>query len=190
MDEVRHSLRDEAKRALAEVASSQTAPWIEQTLKQLNQASQETAKTLHAAWTKRLESDIAKALERVEERSRELDTLAQAFPPTRSIACSAAWNLPAAKAWIASSRKLQGTVRPGDRPRQRNHRRAFQAARADLRKRRARRRSVARSTAKIEEICNGFEKQFEMIIRERLDVAREELQTTLQSSVNLRLTRT
>jgi hypothetical protein len=30
LDEVRHGLREEAKRALAEVASSQTGPWIEQ----------------------------------------------------------------------------------------------------------------------------------------------------------------
>ena len=62
LDEVRQGLREEAKRVLAEVSSSQTGPWMDQSLKQLNKASQETAKTLHAAWSRRLEADTRRAI--------------------------------------------------------------------------------------------------------------------------------
>ena len=192
MEDVRHNLRDEAKIALAEIASTQTAPWIEQTLKQLNKASQEAAKTLHAVWTKRLESDIARALERVEERSRELDTLAQSLSANaldrlqrglessrgegvdRIISKLKEQSAPVidhAKETIAELSKHREQIETSI---EKQH----EQLEASLEQ------SVARSSAKIEEICNGFEKQFEMIIRERVDVAREELQSTLKSSVD------
>jgi hypothetical protein len=185
LDEVRSSLRDEARAALAEIASSQTANWIDQTLKQLNKASQESAKTLHNVWTKRLESDIARALERVEERSRELDTLAQ------SLSANALDRL---QRGLESSRgegvdriisKLKEQSAPViDRAKETiaelsKHREQLETSLAE---------TVTRSTAKIEEICTGFEKQFEMIIRERLDVAREELQNSFRASATLALT--
>ncbi len=192
MEDVRHNLRDEAKIALAEVASAQTAPWIEQTLKQLNKASQEAAKTLHAVWSKRLESDIARALERVEERSRELDTLAQ------SLSANALDRL---QRGLESSRG-EGVDRIISKLKEQSAPVIDHAKEtiAELSKHREQietsiekqheqlegslEQSVARSSAKIEEICNGFEKQFEMIIRERVDVAREELQSALKSSVD------
>ncbi|MGH7935633.1 MAG: hypothetical protein ACREF8_01325, partial [Chthoniobacterales bacterium] len=192
MEDVRHNLRDEAKIALAEIASTQTAPWIEQTLKQLNKASQEAAKTLHTVWTKRLESDIARALERVEERSKELDTLAQ------SLSANALDRL---QRGLESSRgegvdriisKLKEQSAPViDHAKETitelsKHREQIESSiekqheelEASLDQ------SIARSSAKIEEICNGFEKQFEMIIRERVDVAREDLQASLKSSLD------
>lgn len=180
MDEVRHSLREEAKRALVEVAASQTTTWIEQALKQLNRISQESAKTFHAAWTKRLESDIAKALERVDDRSRELDTLAQ------SLAANALDRL---QRGLESSRG-EGVDRIVSKLREQSAPVIDHAKEtiAELSRQREQlevilEQSIARSTAKIEEICVGFEKQFEMIIRERLDAACDELQTTIQSSV-------
>jgi len=192
MEDVRHNLRDEAKIALAEIASTQTASWIEQTLKQLNKASQEAAKTLHAVWTKRLESDIARSLERVEERSRELDTLAQSLSANaldrlqrglessrgegvdRIISKLKEQSAPVidhAKETIAELSKHREQIETSI---EKQH----EQLEASLEQ------SVARSSAKIEEICNGFEKQFEMIIRERVDVAREELQSALKSSVD------
>lgn len=181
LDEVRRNLRDEARHALTEVASSQTALWIEQTTKQLNRASQESAKTLHAAWTKRLEADIARAVERVEERSRELDALAQ------SLSANALDRL---QRGLESSRgegvdrivlKLKEQSAP-----------VIEHAKetiAELAKQREQlgtilEQSMAHSTAKIEEMCTGFEKQFEMMLRERLDVAREELEKTIQSATS------
>ncbi len=191
MDDVRHSLRDEAKSALSEIASTQTSSWIDQTLKQLNKASQESAKTLHAVWTKRLESDIARALERVEERSRELDTLAQSLSANaldrlqRGLESSRGEGVDRI---IAKLKEQSAPVIDHAKETIAELGRQREQIEASLEKQHERleaalEQSVARSTSKIEETCAGFEKQFEMIIRERLDVAREDLQKALQSSV-------
>ncbi len=179
LEEVRAGLHEEARRVLAEVATSQSAAWIEQSLKQLNRVSQETAKALHATWTKRLESDIAKSLERVEERGRELDTLAQ------SLSANALDRL---QRGLESSRG-EGVDRIVSRLKEQSAPVIDHAKEtiAELAKQREQlnavlEETVTRSTARIEETCTGFEKQFEMIIRERLDVAREELQNTIQSA--------
>jgi dsDNA-specific endonuclease/ATPase MutS2 len=49
--------------------------------------------------------------------------------------------------------------------------------------------ALSKATGKIEEVCSGFEKQFEMIVRERLDAAREELQKTIQAAMSASLDR-
>jgi hypothetical protein len=180
MDEVRHSLQGEAKRVLAEVASSQTASWIEQALKHLNRVSQESAKSFHAAWTKRLEADISRALERVEERGRELDTLAQ------SLSANALDRL---QRGLESSRG-EGVDRIVSKLREQSAPVIDHAKEtiAELARQREQlqtviEQSVAQSTSKVEQVCTDFQKQFEMIVREKLDEAREELQKTIQSTV-------
>jgi hypothetical protein len=179
LDEVRHGLRDEARRALGEVASSQMALWIEQFIRQLNRASQDSARTLHAAWAKRLEADIAKAMERVEERGRELDTLAQ------SLSANALDRL---QRGLESSRG-EGVDRIVSRLKEQSAPVIDHAKEtiADLGRQREELeavigQSIAHSTAKIEATCAGFDKQFEMLVRERLDGARDELQANIQSA--------
>lgn len=177
LDEVRQGLREQARGVLEEVAASQTRPWIEQALRQLNRASAESAKTLHAAWTKRIEADVSKALERIEERGREIDTLAQ------SLSANALDRL---QRGLESSRG-EGVDRIVARLKEQSAPVIDHAKEtiAELTKQREQleavlEQSIVRSAAKIEEICAGFEKQFEMIIRERLDTAREELQSAIQ----------
>jgi hypothetical protein len=186
LDDVRHGLREEAKAVLTELASSQTGPWIEQSLKQLNKVSQESAKTLHAAWTRRLDSDIRRALERVEERSKELDHLAQ------SLSANALDRL---QRGLESSRE-EGVDRIVSRLKEQSapvidHAKETIAElvqqREELEK--VLDQALSKATGKIEEVCSGFEKQFEMIVRERLDSAREELQKTIQAAASTALDR-
>jgi hypothetical protein len=186
LDDVRHGLREEAKAVLTELASSQTGPWIEQSLKQLNKVSQESAKTLHAAWTRRLDSDIRRALERVEERSKELDHLAQ------SLSANALDRL---QRGLESSRE-EGVDRIVSRLKEQSapvidHAKETIAGlvqqREELEK--VLDQALSKATGKIEEVCSGFEKQFEMIVRERLDAAREELQKTIQVAMSASLDR-
>jgi hypothetical protein len=40
--------------------------------------------------------------------------------------------------------------------------------------------ALVKATGKIEEVCTGFERQFEMIIRQRIDSAREELDASVK----------
>jgi hypothetical protein len=181
IDEVRHGLREEAKAVLTELASSPTGPWIDQSLKQLNRVTQESAKSLHAAWTKRLDADIRRALDRVEERSKELDTLAQ------SLSANALDRL---QRGLESSRE-EGVDRIVSRLKEQSapvidHAKETMAQLARQREELETTldQALAKSTSKIEEVCAGFERQFEMIIRERLDAAREELQTAIQAATN------
>jgi hypothetical protein len=184
LDEVRHELREDAKAVLTELASSQTGPWIDQSLKQLNRVTQESARTLHAAWTKRLDSDIRRALDRVEERSKELDHLAQ------SLSANALDRL---QRGLESSRE-EGVDRIVSRLKEQSAPVIDRAKEtmAGLAKQREELETVldqalVKATGRIEEVCTGFEKQFEMIIRERLDAAHEELQGALQSSMSAAL---
>jgi len=158
LDEVRHGLCEEAKRVLAEAASSQTGPWMDQSLKQLNEASLKTAKMLHGAWAKRLEVDTGRAIEHFEERSREFNVLAQSL---------------SANALDRLQRSLESTmaglVKQGAE---------FQSMLDQ---------SVAKSTARIEESCMDSGKQFEMIIHERLDAAREDIESVIRSATSAAL---
>ena len=184
LDEVRHGLREEAKAVLTEIASSHTGPWIDQSVKQLNKVTQESARTLHAAWTKRLDSDIRRALDRVEERSKELDHLAQ------SLSANALDRL---QRGLESSRE-EGVDRIVSRLKEQSapvidHAKETMAALARQREEleNVLDQALANATGKIEEVCTGFERQFEMIIRERLDAAREELQGAIQSATGTAL---
>jgi hypothetical protein len=181
LEDVRRGLHEEAKTVLTELASSQSGPWIEQSLKQLNRVTQESAKTLHAAWTKRLDADVRRALDRVEERSKELDTLAQ------SLSANALDRL---QRGLESSRE-EGVDRIVSRLKEQSapvidHAKETMAALAKQREEleTALEQALTKSTGKIEEVCSGFEKQFEMMIRERLDAAREELHGTIHSAVS------
>jgi len=184
LDEVRQGLREEAKRVLEQVATTQTGPWIDQSLKQLNKASQETAKTLHAAWAKRLESDTRRAIERLEERSKEFDTLAQ------SLSANALDRL---QRGLESSRG-DGVDRIVDRLKEQSAPLIDRAKETMAELTRVREefqvvldQSLTKSMAAMEEACAGFEKQFQMMIRERLDSAREELETSLGTATSAAL---
>jgi hypothetical protein len=171
--ELRATLREEAKNVLAETSASQAGPWIEQSIKQLNKASQESARILYAQWKKKLETDVQQALERMERRNRELEESSQ------SLAAKAGERIQGA---LESSRK-EGVGRIVTRLKEQmapSIDNALKVA-SDLAKRKdelekSLERSIEKSAARIEETYIRFEKQFEMVIRERLDSAREELE--------------
>ena len=171
--ELRATLREEAKSVLAEASASQAGPWIEQSIKQLNKASQESARILYAQWKKKLETDVQEALERVEQQNRKLEESSQ------SLAEKAGERI---QGVLESSRK-EGVSRIVTRLKEQMAPSIDNALKvtSDLSKRRdeiekALEQSIQKSAARIEETYIRFEKQFEMVIRERLDTAREELE--------------
>jgi hypothetical protein len=171
--ELRATLREEAKSVLAETSASQAGPWIEQSIKQLNKASQESARILYAQWKKKLETDVQEALERVEQRNRKLEESSQ------SLADKAGERI---QGVLESSRK-EGVSRIVTRLKEQMAPSIDNALKvtSDLSKRKdelekALEQSIQKSAARIEETFIRFEKQFEMVIRERLDTAREELE--------------
>ncbi|MGH9691342.1 MAG: PilZ domain-containing protein [Candidatus Acidiferrales bacterium] len=178
LQEIRHGLEEEAKRILTVVASSQTSLWIDQSLKQLNKASLESVRNLHAAWTKRMEVDVRKAIERIEERSREFDTLAQSLSANaldrlqRGLDTSRAEGV---ERIVARLKDQSGPVI--------DH---AKETMAELSRRRdefeaALDQSFEKSSARIEDVCKRLETRFESAVQERLDASREELERTIQS---------
>jgi hypothetical protein len=172
--ELRATLREEAKSVLAETSASQAGPWIEQSIKQLNKASQESARILYAQWKKKLEADVQQALERVEQRNRELEESSQ------NLATKAGERI---QGVLESSRK-EGVGRIVARLKEQMAPSIDNALKvtSDLTKRKddlekTLERSVEKSAARIEETYVRFEKQLETAIREKLDAAREELET-------------
>jgi hypothetical protein len=171
--ELRATLREEAKSVLAEASASQAGPWIEQSIKQLNKASQESARILYAQWKKKLETDVQEALERVEQQNRKLEESSQ------SLADKAGERI---QGVLESSRK-EGVSRIVTRLKEQMAPSIDNALKvtSDLSKRRdeiekALEQSIQKSAARIEDTYIRFEKQFEMMIRDRLDAAREELE--------------
>ena len=184
LEEVRHELEEEAKRILTVVASSQTGLWIDQSVKQLNKASQESARGLHAAWARRIDADIQKAIERIEERGREFETLAQ------SLSANALDRLQRA---LEASR-TEGVDRIVSRLKEQSAPLIDRAKEtvSDLAKRRQEldqvlEQSLARSSARIEEFCERSEERFKSIIEQSLDSAREQLEQALRSATGLAL---
>ena len=171
--ELRATLREEARQALSEASASQAGPWIEQSIKQLNKASQESARILYGQWKKKLETDIQQVLERVEQRSRELEESSQ------GLAAKAAERV---QGVIEASRK-EGVARIVARMKEQMAPSIDNALKvtSDLTKRKdelekAVERSLETSSARIEGTYARFQKQFEIAVRQRLDGAREELE--------------
>jgi hypothetical protein len=172
--ELRATLREEAKNVLAETSASQAGPWIEQSIKQLNRASQESARILYAQWKKKLEADVQQALEQVEQRTRELEESSQ------GLAAKAGERI---QGVLESSRK-EGVGRIVTRLKEQMAPSIDNALKvtSDLTKRKdeiekSLERTVEKSASRIEETYIRYEKQFEAVIRARLNTAREELET-------------
>ncbi len=182
--ELRATLREEAKTVLAETSASQAGPWIDQSIKQLNKASQESARILYGQWKKKLEGDVQEALERVERKNRELEEASQ------TLATKAGERI---QGVLESSRK-EGVGRIVTRLKEQMAPSIDNALKvtSDLGKRKEEiekslERTVEKSAARIEETYIRFEKQFEIVIRERLDSAREELAAQSKEAMQVAL---
>ena len=66
-------LREEAKRVIVETVSSHAGSRIDQSLKQMNQIADESARVRHSQWTEKLEVKLQQALTQFETRNREFE---------------------------------------------------------------------------------------------------------------------
>lgn len=184
LDEVRRDLEEEAKRILTVVASSQTELWIDQSVKQLNHASQESARNLHAAWARRIDADVHKAIERIEERSRELETLAQSLSANALDRLQRALEVSRSEGVDRIVARLKEQSAPLiDRAKET----VSQLAKRRQELEEALEQSLARSSARIDEFCERSESRFKATIEERLDSVREQIEQVLQSATGLAL---
>ncbi|MGD0957097.1 MAG: hypothetical protein ABR953_09740 [Candidatus Acidiferrales bacterium] len=184
LDDFRAGLRDEARQILADASSSQTDRWIEESLKRMNHVGEESARARHAQWTKKIEGELQQALARMEARQRELEALSE------KLTASARERLEGA---VETARKdsvgrIVARLKEQSAP-------VIDEARkvaADLTKREQElgkicEQLVEKSSVDIEAACTRIDRQFEMILRERLDSAREELERTAKEAAKVAL---
>jgi hypothetical protein len=179
--EARNMLQDEARRAIAAAAAIESEMWIKQSVEQMKHLSVESARSLHAQWMKRIEADVQKASERIESRRRELDQLVE------TTSTSAIERLHSA---------TESTLRDGmDRivARLKEQLVPFldqaQKAASELNKGKDEAKKIVEqslqiSTAHMAESRKRFEVEFETIVQQRIDAARQELEQAGIAAVN------
>ena len=184
LDDVHNKLRQEAKAVLAEATASQAAPWIEQALKQMKIAGQDTAQKLHAQWMKKVEADLNGTFQQIEARRREVEDV------SRSLAAS---SLQKVESVLETSRRdgvdrIVARLKEQVTPVVEEARKA--AAELTRRKEELDKiigQSVEQTTSLIEQACAKFDKQFETMIRARIDAARAEIERTGMAATDLTL---
>jgi PilZ domain len=173
LGDIHSRLREDAKTILNDMTATQTAGWIEQSLKQMQRASLERAHMLESQWTKKIDNDLTKSLERIELRQHEVEELSETlFTNTleRLQKSLETFHKDAVERIVA---RLKDRMAPMLRE-------AGQAA-GDLAKRKEDLEKTLidaseRTATKVEETCERLGKQFESVMRSRLDAAQEELE--------------
>jgi hypothetical protein len=160
LSDARAQLRAEAQHILAETNSKQADRLTE------------SARTLHGEWTKKIEGELQQALARMEMRHRELEDLSERLT---------AKTHDRLESFIEGSRKeavdkIVVRLKEQSAPVIESARKAA----ADLTKQERELEKlcgqfVEKSAEQMEETCTRLDRQFEMILREHLDSAREEL---------------
>ena len=179
--EARTMLQDEARRAIAAAAAIESEVWIKQSVEQMKHASVESARALHAQWMKRIEADVQKATERIEARRRDLDQVVE------STSSSAIERLHSA----TESTLREGMDRIVARLKEQLVPFLDQAQRAasELNKGKEEAKKIVEqslqiSSAHMEESRKRFEVEFETIVQQRIDAARQELERAGIAAVN------
>src|SRR5580692_11108209 len=166
--EIRAGLRDDAKTILVQVAAQQAGDWATQCLKQIQQASQESVQTLHSNWTKKVAADFGDSLQRTLETFHQdaVERLVVRLKDRMAPAFKDAKEV--AGSLAKRTEELEKTLAE----------------------------SSEKTAAKITESCERFEKQFEIVLRARLDSAQEELErlargvaSTTMQNINVASTR-
>ena len=184
LNDVHAKLREEAKEILAETTASQAGPWIENALKQMKISGQDTAQKLHAQWMKKVELDLATSLQQIETRRQEMEELSGNL---------AANSLQKVENVLEASRKdgvdrIVARLKEQVTPIVEETRKA--AAELTRRKEEIDKligQSVETATARLEEVCVKFDKQFDSVLRTRIESARQEMERAGMAATDLAL---
>ena len=178
LDEVRAAIRNEARSLLAEAAAAQAVTWMTEFVKQMKQASHDSARALHSEWTKKINADLQTAGERIEQQAQSLS--ANAIERVQQ-------GLETSQKEVLT--RFVGRLREQAAPVMDDAKKVA----ADLSKNREDLEKIIdqtleRSSGRIEEVCTRFGKHFEMIIQTRLDAACEVMERAAEKATNLALT--
>jgi hypothetical protein len=175
LDDARGMLRDEAHRVVADAAAAAAVPWIEQSLLQIQQASQKSAMTLHSHWRAKMEEDVQAAVRRIDARHHEFESR------TESLAAAAIEKIQSSSE--ASRREGIDRIVAGIKQQfaplvEQARGVAGELQRTKLEVEALLTRSVESFATRTDEIGTRFEKRFSDAVEDRLAAARSELEHT------------
>ncbi len=160
LTDVRTQLRAEAQHILAETNSAQAERWTE------------SARGLHNQWAKKIEGELQQALTRMEMRHRELEELSERLTTKahdRLESFLEGSRKEAVDKIVVRLKEQSAPVIEGVR------KAAIDLTKQERDLEKLCEQFVEKSAEQMEESCTRLDRQFEMILRERLDSAREEL---------------
>jgi hypothetical protein len=184
LDDIHSKLRQEAKDILAETTAAEAGPWIEQALKQMKISGQDTAQKMHAQWMKKVELDLATSLQQIEVRRQEVEEL------SRNLAAN---SLQKVESVLEASRKdgvdrIVARLKEQVAPVVEETRKA--AAELTRRKEEIEKligQSLEATKVRMGEECAKFDKQFETVLRSRIEAARQEMERAGMAATDLAL---
>lgn len=191
--ELRTELRDDTRKFLADFIKAQAGPWVEKSLAHLNRAIEESARSVHAQWNKRIEADLKKAADQIDTRSRDLEQHAQ------TLSTGAAERL---------QRVMEGTRREevdrfvgrlkdqlaplldsAQKIATELHKQKNEIEKLAQQTQRTLEQSLQQSTARIGDSAHRFEEQFEKTIQARFGVVQEQLERAGKAATDAALNR-
>jgi hypothetical protein len=179
--EARTMLQDEARRAIAAAAAIESQMWIKQSVEQMKHASVESARALHAQWMKRIEADVQKATERIEARRRELDQVIESTSSSAIERLHGATESTLREGMDRIVARLKEQLVPFLDGAQRA---ASELTRGKEEAKKIVEESLHLSAARMEQSRKRFEVEFETVVQQRIDAARQELEQAGIAAVN------
>ncbi len=179
--EARNMLQDEARRAIAAAAAIESEMWIKQSVEQMKHLSVESARSLHSQWMKRIEADVQKASERIEARRRELDQLVETTSTSAIERLHSATESTLRDGMDRIVARLKEQLVPFLDQAQKT---ASELNKGKDEAKKIVEQSLQISTERMAESRKRFEIEFETIVQQRIDAARQELEQAGIAAVN------
>lgn len=177
-EELRGGLREEVKRIIADAMKKQADAAVQASLQQLKAAAKESTQALHGQWSKQIQSELEAANDQIHKRGQEIEEVSQA------LSMSALGKLQDAVDTLRRDSVDRIITRLKDQSAPVLN--EVQKTLAELNKVTQEAsnilgRSLEESTGRIKELHSELEKQFEKMLRERLQSAEAELERTARS---------
>lgn len=170
-EELRGQMREEARKIVADTIRTTLNTAVQSALNQLKSTAQESGSALHSKWAETMKSELQAACDQIQTRRREMEDVAE------SLSTSALDKLQGA---METSRRdsvdrIIARLKEQSAPILGNAQTVLaQLSQGSQELTAALTRSIEENTAKMHEAHAQFEKQFDKIIRERLEAAQTE----------------
>lgn len=191
--ELRTELRDDTRKFLADFIKAQAGPWVEKSLAHLNRAIEESARSVHTQWNKRIEADLKRTADQIETRSRDLEQHAQTLSSGAAERLQRMMEATRREEVDRFVGRLKDQLAPlldsAQKIATELHKQKNEIEKLAQQTQKTVEQSLQQSTARIADSGRRFEEQFEKVIQARLGVAQEQLERAGKAATDAALNR-